>query len=111
MIKTFVRYSNAQANPNLVFTQLRDKLNPRDQKTLLEITERFPEFSAVLMPFRTVGVQGDGRTYSLCAAISYENSTKSDLIKNEQFWKDLYQIAKIMPTLVICRTVNAPCIG
>jgi len=52
------------------------------------------------MPFRTVGVQGDGRTYSLCAAISYENSTKSDLIKNEQFWKDLYQMAKIMPTVL-----------
>jgi GMP synthase (glutamine-hydrolysing) len=100
MIKTFVRYSNAQANPNLVFTQLRDKLNPRDQKTLLEVTERFPGFSAVLMPFRTVGVQGDGRTYSLCAAISYENSTKSDLIKNEQFWKALYQMAKIMPTVL-----------
>ena len=99
VIKTFVRYADAKAHPNEVFLKLEEKLNPRDKDKLFEVTSRLPKLSAVILPFRTVGVQGDARTYSLCAAISCDKADSEKHINTVQFWEDLYTIAKILPTV------------
>lgn len=99
LIKTFVRYADAKANPNEIFIKLNDKLNPRDRAKLLEVTSRLPKLSAVILPFRTVGVQGDARTYKLCAAISCDKADCEQYINTKQYWKDLYTLAKILPSV------------
>jgi GMP synthase (glutamine-hydrolysing) len=48
-----------------------------------------PDIAAHLLPFRTVGVQGDGRTFSYAAALS----GKPD-------WPRLIEKAKLMPTSI-----------
>lgn len=99
LIKTFVRYADANENPNEIFIKLNEKINPRDRQILLEVTSRLPKLSAVILPFRTVGVQGDARTYSLCAAISCDRADSEKYMNTVQYWKDLYTLAKILPTV------------
>lgn len=52
-------------------------------------------FAATLLPVRTVGVQGDGRTYSYVAAITSEGAPE---------WPVLLFLAKIITRL--CHTIN-----
>ena len=48
---------------------------------------------ATLLPVRTVGVQGDGRTYSYLAALSLPNEPNDA-------WPELLALAKLLPGLV-----------
>eukprot|EP00049_Salpingoeca_infusionum_P022459 m.6880 g.6880 ORF g.6880 m.6880 type:complete len:654 (-) comp5201_c0_seq2:135-2096(-) len=52
--------------------------------------------SSVLLPIRTVGVQGDGRTYSYAACI-FCSEAKPD-------WRNLIELAKLVPQ--VCHNVN-----
>jgi len=54
---------------------------------LREISSK-QQLRATLLPIRTVGVQGDKRTYSYVAAISSEGQPD---------WEDLVFLAKIIP--------------
>lgn len=47
---------------------------------------------ATLLPVMTVGVQGDGRTYSYLAALSSDS-----VISGEAGWKKLFSLAKLIP--------------
>ena len=53
-------------------------------------------YTATLLPVRTVGVQGDGRTYSYVAAITSE--------ADEPDWQLLIKAAKVIPRM--CHAVN-----
>ena len=53
-------------------------------------------YSCTLLPVRTVGVQGDGRTYSYVAAL-----TKTGAVDN---WKEVLDVAKLIPR--VCHEVN-----
>ncbi|KNC74990.1 GMP synthase, partial [Sphaeroforma arctica JP610] len=54
------------------------------------------QISATLLPIRTVGVQGDGRTYSYVCALSTDNPVVS--------WAAMFLLAKVIPRL--CHRVN-----
>eukprot|EP01063_Lacrimia_lanifica_P024232 TRINITY_DN32182_c0_g1_i1.p1 TRINITY_DN32182_c0_g1~~TRINITY_DN32182_c0_g1_i1.p1 ORF type:complete len:667 (+),score=341.87 TRINITY_DN32182_c0_g1_i1:72-2072(+) len=56
--------------------------------------------AATILPFKTVGVQGDGRTYSyLCALSSLEGQTPN--------WEVLMTFARVIPK--VCHAVNRLC--
>ena len=57
------------------------------------------KFTATLLPIRTVGVQGDGRTYSYAVGIS---CTKEPSGSNE--WNDLMYFARLIPR--VCHNIN-----
>jgi len=57
------------------------------------------KYIATLLPIRTVGVQGDRRTYSYAVAIS---CTKDPLGSSE--WNDLLYFAKLIPR--VCHNIN-----
>ena len=54
--------------------------------------------SACILPFKTVGVQGDGRTYSYLCALSSDN---------EPNWPLLMKFAKLIPKM--CHAINRVC--
>merc|ERR1712004_334674 len=83
---------------------LTEKLNPRDLNTLDKIDFYESKLGAVILPCRTVGVQGDGRTYSLCAGISVENARKNKKIFEMSFWENIYTLVKIIPAVL--RSMN-----
>lgn len=56
-------------------------------------------FRATALPIRTVGVQGDGRTYSYAVAVTVEAA--------EPPWAALLKFAKLVPR--ICHKVNRVC--
>merc|ERR1711862_1073834 len=53
---------------------------------------------ATLLPFKTVGVQGDGRTYSYPCVLS--GASPPD-------WPSLFKLAKLIPK--VCHNVNRVC--
>ena len=57
------------------------------------------KFTATLLPIRTVGVQGDQRTYSYAVGIS---CAKEPLGTSE--WQDLMYFAKLIPR--VCHNIN-----
>lgn len=61
--------------------------------------DELAEFCATLLPVRTVGVQGDGRTYSYVCAVTIPDG--------RQPWKALLKLAKMIPRL--CHCVNRVC--
>ncbi|CAB4055823.1 guaA [Lepeophtheirus salmonis] len=69
-------------------------LNFHDINKLSEITSR-QKFNATLLPIRTVGIQGDCRTYSYAVGISSEKSPD---------WHDLMYFARIIPR--VCHNIN-----
>lgn len=56
------------------------------------------KLAATLLPVRTVGVQGDCRTYSYAAGISSERDPD---------WDDMIFLAKLIPR--ICHNINRVC--
>jgi len=58
-----------------------------------ETLKKIKNISATLIPIQTVGVQGDGRTYSYLAALS-----------GEKDWTDLFFLAKLIPK--VCHNIN-----
>eukprot|EP00756_Hemistasia_phaeocysticola_P007803 Hpha_TRINITY_DN14403_c0_g2::TRINITY_DN14403_c0_g2_i1::g.157775::m.157775/K01951/guaA, GMPS; GMP synthase (glutamine-hydrolysing) len=64
-----------------------------DEKKLLN-----SGLSATILPFKTVGVQGDGRTYSYLCALSSDAAPK---------WAQLFEFARLIPK--VCHNVNRVC--
>ena len=52
-------------------------------------------YAATLLPVRTVGVQGDGRTYSYVAMLTTPNDPN---------WSTLLTLARLIPR--VCHSVN-----
>eukprot|EP00494_Astrolonche_serrata_P031144 UN31413 len=63
-------------------------------KELAQIEKANPEFGLALHAFRTVGVQGDGRSYKHCVSLTWKNKNKS---MKERDWKSAYTLAKQIP--------------
>ncbi len=69
-----------------------------ERKELTEISRRL-KYTATLLPIRTVGVQGDARSYSYAVAIS----SPKDSIGNQE-WSDIMYFAKLIPR--VCHNIN-----
>ena len=69
-----------------------------ERKQLAEISGR-QKYVATLMPIRTVGVQGDCRTYSYAVGISCDQDPPD--------WQDLLYFARLIPR--VCHNLNRVC--
>jgi len=74
--------------------RIENNTSTEDRRRLLEATGK-TKYNATLLPIRTVGVQGDHRSYSYCVGISCEGSPN---------WSDLKFFARIIPQ--VCHSVN-----
>ncbi len=68
-----------------------------ERKKLAAISKK-QKFTATLLPIRTVGVQGDGRSYSYAVGISSESDPN---------FQDLIYFAKFIPR--VCHNINRIC--
>lgn len=94
LLKSITDFCNVINKPHSLLQRVINSLSENEQETVMRISSSDQIFSSIL-PIQSVGVQGDGRTYSYCAALS------SDLPPN---WENLNFLAKIIPR--ICHNIN-----
>lgn len=95
MLKTIVDYSSAIKKPHALLSRLKSRTSEHEQTEMASISES-EAFTATLLPIKTVGVQGDCRTYSYVAGLSSDTKNPN--------WENLYTLARIIPR--VCTNVN-----
>lgn len=94
LLKIMTDYANAIKKPHALLSRVRNGTSEAEQSLLTEISTT-DELTATLLPVKTVGVQGDCRTYSYVAALSCDQPPN---------WSNLASLAKIIPR--VCHNVN-----
>ncbi|XP_054164917.1 GMP synthase [glutamine-hydrolyzing]-like [Oppia nitens] len=104
LVKVIVNYSNSLQRKHALISKVQNAIEEEEQKFLIKFSETY-SFTATLLPIKSVGVQGDCRTYSYVVALS-EDQTKSHENESTKF-EDLNILAKLIPR--ICHNVNRVC--
>ncbi|KAL5252338.1 hypothetical protein ACHWQZ_G015191 [Mnemiopsis leidyi] len=92
-------YHRLRATQSQMLNSLEAQLSDQKREFLISLKDH-PRIYPVLLPVRTVGVQGDGRTYSYAAAFSCEAGAKIS-------WDVLSHLTKLVTML--CPNVNRCC--
>lgn len=92
-----VDFVTAIKKPHSLFSRVKLSTTDDDRETLLQITSKY-RIGATLLPIKSVGVQGDGRTYSYVVALSSNDSPD---------WQSLVFLAKLIPK--VCHNINRVC--
>uniref|UniRef100_F6U2U3 GMP synthase (glutamine-hydrolyzing) n=1 Tax=Ciona intestinalis TaxID=7719 RepID=F6U2U3_CIOIN len=96
VLRLLAAYSNSINKPHALLQKIHAIISSEQEREKLQkYTDRFP-MKAVLLPIKSVGVQGDGRTYSYVVGLSSPDP-KPD-------WEALFFMAKTIPR--ICHNVN-----
>ena len=98
LIKQIVNYNNALAKQHAALAKIHGSINAGDREFLKHLSERY-QLVTTLLPIKSVGVQGDCRSYSHVLALSSDAEIED--------WKDLIRLAKLIPK--ICHNVNRVC--
>jgi GMP synthase (glutamine-hydrolysing) len=94
IVKIIVDFNTSIKKPHALLHRVRSRTSDEEQSDLSRISDT-DALTATLLPIKTVGVQGDCRTYNYVCGLS------SDLAPN---WQNLFTIAKIIPR--ICSNIN-----
>jgi len=94
MLGFIVDYTNALKKPHPLLARIQKSMSEHDLEELKEMSLKY-KLTATLLPIKTVGVQGDCRTYSYVAALSSDENPN---------WPYLMKYAKIIPKM--CTNVN-----
>ncbi|XP_041981853.1 GMP synthase [glutamine-hydrolyzing] isoform X2 [Aricia agestis] len=97
IVKIMVDYSSMCMKSHALLGRVSSATTAAEQAEL-RLISREP-IAATLLPIRSVGVQGDGRTYSYAVALSTEFYPPK--------WKDMQYLARIIPR--VCHNVNRVC--
>ncbi|KAF9788835.1 hypothetical protein SFRURICE_018411 [Spodoptera frugiperda] len=98
IVKIMVEYASMCVKSHALLGRVANASTPAEQAELKRISSKSP-VAATLLPVRSVGVQGDGRTYSYAVALSTERYPPD--------WKDMHYLAKLIPR--VCHNVNRVC--
>ncbi|UJR37396.1 hypothetical protein I4U23_030101 [Adineta vaga] len=93
LLKSILNYATKDSSLSVL-----DNIFTDNEKILLKTlttTDRH-DYASVLLPIRSVGVQGDARTYSFAAAISSNNDQPN--------WNDLFTLARMITKA--CHHIN-----
>lgn len=94
-LKMLSNYSHCLKTPHKLLERIKSSLSIAEHNQL-ELFTRNSKFYTTTLPIRSVGVQGDCRSYSQVACIS-----------GPPEWKNLIFLAKLIPR--ICHNVNRIC--
>eukprot|EP00096_Caligus_rogercresseyi_P011162 TRINITY_DN4309_c0_g1_i1.p1 TRINITY_DN4309_c0_g1~~TRINITY_DN4309_c0_g1_i1.p1 ORF type:complete len:672 (-),score=242.16 TRINITY_DN4309_c0_g1_i1:275-2290(-) len=94
LCRLVVSFHDMLVKKHALLNRLENVTTEKERALLKEISSR-QKFNATLLPLRTVGVQGDRRTYSYAVAISSEKDPN---------WSDLLTFARVIPRL--CHNIN-----
>ncbi|KAK4008276.1 GMP synthase [glutamine-hydrolyzing] [Daphnia magna] len=98
LIRLMVDYANMAAKEHALLNRIEIATSEEERLLLEELSSR-NQYVATLLPIRTVGVQGDCRTYSYCVALSSDQTQPN--------WNDLATYARLIPR--VCHNVNRVC--
>ncbi|KAH8392537.1 hypothetical protein KR215_010536 [Drosophila sulfurigaster] len=96
--RVIVDYKNKLQKNHALINRVTGATSEAEQKELLRISAN-SDIQATLLPVRSVGVQGDKRTYSYVVGLSTTTQ--------EPNWSDLLFLAKIIPRIL--HNVNRVC--
>jgi len=94
MLRVITDFHNSIKKPNALVTRIQSTMSAQDQELLKQISQT-DSLTSTLLPIRSVGVQGDCRTYSYVAALSCDGQPN---------WENLNTLAKIIPRT--CHNIN-----
>lgn len=96
--RVIVDYKNKLQKNHALINRVTGATSESEQKELLRISGN-SDMQATLLPIRSVGVQGDKRSYSYVVGLSSSSQ--------EPNWSDLLFLAKIIPRIL--HNVNRVC--
>lgn len=94
LLRIIVDMSNSVKKPHTLLNRVKGRTSEQEQQELIKISQT-DALSATLLPIKTVGVQGDCRTYNYVVGLS------SDSAPN---WTNLFTLARIIPR--VCTNIN-----
>lgn len=98
LVKVIVSYAASLERQHPLISRIQSATSEEEQQFLVRVGEQY-KLTSTLLPIRSVGVQGDCRTYSYVVALS-SNQEPTD-------WHDMARLAKTIPR--ICHNVNRVC--
>jgi len=98
LCRLVVNFAEMAAKGHALLNRIENITTDEERSELKVITGRL-KYVATLLPIRTVGVQGDARSYSYAVAIS---CAKEQL--GSQEWTDMLYFAKLIPR--VCHNIN-----
>jgi len=98
LCRLVVNFAEMAAKGHALLNRIEGITTEEERAELTTVTRRL-KYVATLLPIRTVGVQGDARSYSYAVAIS---CAKEQLASQE--WNDLLYFAKLIPR--VCHNIN-----
>ncbi|ESO10561.1 hypothetical protein HELRODRAFT_185249 [Helobdella robusta] len=93
-VRCIVEFHNSTKRPQAFHSRIKSGMSDEELCELIRITESTP-YASNLLPIKTVGVQGDSRTYSYVLGLSADGKPN---------WNDLMFLAKVIPRL--CHNIN-----
>lgn len=99
LVRLIVDYVNMAAKEHALLNRIEAATSEQERQRL-ELLSTRNQLTATLLPIRTVGVQGDCRSYSYCVALSSDKA-------GAPLWADLFEYAQLIPR--VCHNVNRVC--
>ncbi|CAL8147628.1 unnamed protein product [Orchesella dallaii] len=97
LVRLMVEYHSMLQKGHALLNRVEGGCSPEEREKLQAISAK-QQLRSTLLPIRSVGVQGDKRSYSYVAAISSEGQPD---------WDELSFLARILPK--VCHSVNRVC--
>jgi len=97
LCRLVVNYDEMVSKEHALLNRIEAVTGEEERATLAE-KSRKQKYTATLLPIRTVGVQGDQRTYSYAVGVSSVS---------EPDWEDLAYFARLIPR--VCHNINRIC--
>lgn len=95
--RVIVDYHNKVKKNHALLNRVSNATSEVEQQTLIEISKKM-QITATVLPIRSVGVQGDARSYSYVIGLSTPEAPD---------WQDLLFLAKLIPKIL--HNINRVC--
>lgn len=101
IVKIMAEYEQMLQKKHALLNRVESATSEAERQQLIRVSSK-NHIAATLLPIRSVGVQGDKRSYSYVVGLSCENLSPEDIL-----WDDMLFLAKLIPR--VCHNVNRVC--